>query len=74
VTVFVALLDEGVDIWRPVQARPLAGGLFRIVGVEADVSDERWEFPAGAIVRSEKKRFADGTTGLVAVEQVKEAG
>jgi hypothetical protein len=47
-TIFVALLDEGVDVWRPVQARPLGGGLFRIVGVEADVSDERWQFPAGA--------------------------
>jgi len=39
VSVFVALLDQGVDVWRPVQARPLAAGLFRIVGVEADVSD-----------------------------------
>jgi hypothetical protein len=74
VTVFVALLDEGVDVWRPVQARPLGRGLFRLVGVQADVSDERWQFPAGAIVRCEDRRFDDGTTGVTAVERVQGAG
>ena len=72
VTIFVALLDEGVDVWRPVRARPLDHGLFRIVGVEADTSDETWQFPAGAIVRCEEKRFAAGTSGMVAVEQAEE--
>jgi hypothetical protein len=74
VTIFVALLNEGVDVWRPVQARPLSRGLFRIVGVEVDISDETWQFPAGAIVRCEQKRFGDGTTGMTAVEQVQGAG
>ncbi len=74
VTIFVALLDDGVDVWRPVQARPLHRGLFRIVGVDADVSDEHWQFPAGAIVRCEDKRFDDGTTGATAVEEVLGAG
>ena len=73
-TIFVALLDEGVDVWRPVQARPLGSGLFRIVGVEADVSDERWQFSAGAVVRCEERRFGDGTTGVAAVDQVEGAG
>jgi hypothetical protein len=45
VTIFIALLDEGVDVWRPVQARPLDGGLYRIVGVDADAAgDETWQF------------------------------
>lgn len=74
VTIFVALLDEGVDVWRPVQARPLARGLFRLIGVEADTSDETWQFPPGAIVRCEHKQFADRTSGMTAVEQVEEAG
>jgi hypothetical protein len=73
VTVFVALLDEGVDVW-PVEARPLGGDLFRIVGVEADVSDESWPFPAGAIVRCAPKRFSDGQIGMTAVELVRMAG
>lgn len=38
VTVFIALLDEGVDVWRPVRARPLGSGLYRIVGVDGDTS------------------------------------
>lgn len=74
VTIYVRLLDEGIEVWRSVQARPLGRGLFRIVGVDADVSDEHWQFPAGAIVRCEDKRFDDRTTGLAAVEQVQPAG
>ena len=73
-SIFVALLDEGVDVWRPVQARPLTGGLFRIVGVEADVSGESWQFPAGAIVRCEERRFGDGTIATAAVEQIQGTG
>jgi len=73
VTIFVALLDEGLDVWRPVQARPLDRGQFRIIGVEADTREETWQFPAGSVVKCEKKQFADGTRGMTAVEQVGEA-
>ncbi len=74
VTIFVALLDDGVEVWRPVQARPLDDGHFRIIGVDADTSDETWQFPVGAIVKCVSKKFADGTSGMIAVEQVGEAG
>lgn len=74
VTIFVALLDEGIDVWRPVHARPLDGGLYRIVGVDADTSDETWQFPVGAIVTCEHKQFADGESGMTAVAQIDEAG
>ncbi len=73
VTIFVALLDEGTDVWRPVQARPLGADFYRIIGVEADVSDETWQFSPGAIVRCEPKRLNDGQVSIVAVE-LKEAG
>jgi hypothetical protein len=72
-TIYVALLNEGVDVWRPVQARPLGQGLFRIVGLDADVSDEAWQFPAGAVVRCEMKTFSGTQVGLTAVER-QEAG
>jgi hypothetical protein len=36
---------------------------------EADVSDETWQFPPGAIVRCERKRFSDGQVGMTAVER-----
>ena len=74
VTIFVALLNEGVDAWRPVLPRPLDGGLYRIVGVDADTTDETWRSPAGVIVKCEHKQFADGTTGMTAVAQFEEAG
>jgi hypothetical protein len=57
-----------------VQARPLDRGLFRIIGVEAETTDEIWQFPAGAIVKCGQKQFADGTTGMIAVEQDDKAG
>ncbi len=69
VTIFVALLGEGTDVWRPVQARPLERGDYRLIGVEADTSDETWQFPAGTIVRCVSRHFADGTSGMIAVER-----
>jgi hypothetical protein len=68
VTVYVALLNEGVNVWRPVQARPVGRSDFRLVGVEDDVSDESWQFPPGAIVKCEMRRFSEGNSGLAAVE------
>jgi hypothetical protein len=38
---YVALLHECVDCWRPV-AEDLGSGLFRIVGAVPD--DEAWEY------------------------------
>ncbi len=73
VTIYVALMGEGVDVWRPVQARPLSDDLFRIVGVEADVSDETWQFAAGAVVRCERRQLSDGQPELTAVEEVRAA-
>ena len=70
VTIFVALENEGTDVWRPVQARRLDWGHFRIVGVDADTSDETWEFQEGAIVKCINRQFADGKSGLTASEAV----
>ena len=73
VTIFVAMLGESIDVWRPVQARPLDGDQFRIVGVEADVSDETWQFPPGALVRCEQRQLSDGKTEWTAVARVDDA-
>lgn len=73
VVLFVALLDEGTDVWRPVQARELGRGRFRIIGAQADTRDERWQFPPGSIVNCEQRRFADGSSGRVAIDLVEQA-
>jgi hypothetical protein len=66
VTIYVALLDEGTDVWRPVQAQP-EGRFYRIVGSVPE--DERWAFQPDSLVRCEPREFAE-SSGLVAVEAV----
>ncbi|MCP4090045.1 MAG: hypothetical protein GY746_09660 [Gammaproteobacteria bacterium] len=67
-TIFVYLLNESVDVWRPVQARKLSDQLYRIVSENTASEDEEWQFPSGATVRCEEREFSGDTTGLVAVE------
>jgi len=57
--VFVRLLDEGVDVWRPVEADLVADGTFRLASMDPP-PDESWEFPPGAIVRCELKCLSVG--------------
>jgi hypothetical protein len=53
-TVFVKLLDEGVDVWRPVEATPLGDGRYRLVQPdEYDPATESWEFAPGSVVECE---------------------
>ena len=62
-TIFVRLLGEGVDVWRPVRATALGQDTFRL---EPDPAppDEEWEFRPGDLVRVEER---DGGTGPVKV-------
>jgi hypothetical protein len=64
--VFVRLLDEGTDAFRPVPAVLVKEALYRLGGAVPE--DESWEFLPGTTVRCHQHRFADGTTGLLAVE------
>lgn len=45
--IFVRLLDENVDVWRPVKAEQIAADRFRIVDQPYDRGTERWEFEPG---------------------------
>jgi hypothetical protein len=70
-TIYVALLDEDVDVWRPVQAEHVAGDLYRLIGEQPD--DEAWPFAIGDVVRC-KERTLSGDWGrpepvLVAYEK-----
>ena len=68
-TIYVALLDEAVDVWRPVDAEKLRDGNFRIVSANPCPEDERGEFEPGSLVRCELKQLADGPV-LAAVARV----
>jgi len=65
--IYVALLEEGVEVWRPVVATPLVADLFRIVDDPAPESEHR-EFAPGSMVRCHQRIFGDGSRGLVAYE------
>ena len=69
--VYVAILNEGIDVWRPVQAEHVADDLYRLIGEQPD--DEAWPFAIGDVVRC-KSRTLSGERGrskslLVAYER-----
>lgn len=66
VTICMPLEDEGTNAWAPIQAEDVGGGLYRICGEMP--SDQFWRFVPGAIVKTEMRRFSDGSEGLIAVE------
>ncbi len=68
-TIYVALLDEGVDVWRPVEAIHEHDDVYSIVSVNSDPEDEHWQFHTGEAVRCRRKTFEGGATGMVAYEK-----
>lgn len=47
VVIYVPLLDEGTNVWRPVRADWLGGDRYRIHGNVPD--DEEWAFKPGTV-------------------------
>jgi hypothetical protein len=64
-TIYVPLLDEGTDVWRPVEATRLAENVYIILGAVPD--DETWAFPPGSRVRCEPRRVHGEVDRLVAM-------
>ena len=51
VTVYVRLLDEGTEVFRPCSATHLGGNIYQILRTESyDSDDEHWEFEPGTRV------------------------
>jgi hypothetical protein len=68
-TIYVYLLNEGVDVWRPVQARHIGTDRYQIVSVNNSLDDELWQFNSGDIVRCKPRTMFDGES-LVAYERI----
>jgi hypothetical protein len=62
VTIYVAIADESVDVWRPVKAERLGDNTYRIVDQPYDREIETWEFEPGDVVMCELKDLHDGPT------------
>jgi hypothetical protein len=67
-TIFVYLLDEGTDVWRPIEAVSMGNDQYRIVSENKDPEDENWQFKTGQVVRCATRRLSDGDR-LVAIEK-----
>jgi hypothetical protein len=59
--IYVALLDEGVNVWRPVPAHRADDSTYILLRPEDyDPDEERWEFPPGSVVHCERRTTEDG--------------
>ena len=58
--VYVYMLGEGTDVWRPVPSEDLGGSRYRLGDVAERARDEVWEFAPGAIVVAEQRRLSGG--------------
>jgi hypothetical protein len=68
--IHVALMDEGVDVWRPVPAHQIDAQTYAILRPDDyDPDAEMWEFPPGSVVICEPRQIHDGTI-LAAVRLV----
>ena len=68
--IYVALRDEAVDVWRPVNAIQIGKSTYKIKSVNSNPDDERWQFVTGDSVYCEEKQFQNGSKGLVAVRKL----
>jgi hypothetical protein len=59
--IYVALPDEGVDVWRPVEAENLHDDVYLIVSQPYDRKIERWQFEPGDRVRVQLVDSSDGS-------------
>jgi hypothetical protein len=56
-TIYVELLGEGVEVWRPVTALVERNGIFRLPDEQPD--GERWAFPQGSRVVCARRSIGD---------------
>jgi len=62
-TIYVRLLDEDIDVYRPVKALKLKDNLYRILDNDkVAYSDclEEWEFKQGDVVKGINKYLSEG--------------
>jgi hypothetical protein len=68
--VFVRLIGEGTQVFRPVPAVRLDQRTFRLAApANHDLEDEEWEFESGTVVRCER-RMIEGRDVFVAISRV----
>ncbi len=71
-TVYIPLTDEGVNVWRPVEAEHVGGDLYRLTGRPPD--GETWAFVFGDIVKCRPQALSgDGGPDKLSARRVRES-
>ena len=65
--VYVRIVNEDVDVWRPVAAEHVGGDSYRLL--DDPPEDEEWPFVRNDVVRCEHRRLSGGIV-LVAAEPI----
>ncbi len=66
--IYMPLLDEGTDVWQPVDATYLSDDIYRVDETMPD--GEKWAFPQGSLVRCERTSVMEDQSDLTAVSLV----
>ncbi len=66
-TIYIELLDEGTECYRPVESERLGGELYRIVSEKPE--DEVWPFSVGDTVKCRIRAFQFGGLRLLAYQK-----
>jgi hypothetical protein len=66
-TVFVPLVGEGIEVWRPANAVRVGPELFRLMGPVPE--GETWEFNPGEVVQCAMRVFFGGKQRLTAFQR-----
>lgn len=59
-TIYIKLVNEPVDVWRPVRAREIDKNTYEILMQEYDGQIEEWQFKPGEIVICERISLESG--------------
>jgi len=60
--IYIPLLNEGVDVWRPVDAQKIGPDIYFIpTDNDPAAQAETWAFPPGSTVVCQPRKTADGT-------------
>ena len=74
-TIYIYLLNEGTDVWRPVKGIQLRDKVYRIISENMYPEDEEWQFTTGDVVRCKLMALSktdDYHDELVAIERIED--
>jgi len=69
-TIYVRLLDEGIEVFRPVQALYIKEQSYSILDHDYDPETETWEFLPGTVVQTDFIINDQGEKFLAAIKKI----